>query len=120
MLVSRERRYEYRRCAERGVRNHIPRYGNQLDADWFPLAHDFWARLLRRRDDSCRLFALRPGPLRGGFQAESAAIRSDDCSGDFVQQDGARLEKGVRPDGRAALGYLDGFLCKRRRIQIGR
>ena len=43
------------------------------------------------------------------FRAEPAPVRRDDRRRHAVQQDGAGAAQGLRPDGRAALGDLDGL-----------
>ena len=50
------------------------------------------------------------------FRAEPAPVRRDDRRRHAVQQDGAGAAQGLRPDGRAALGHLDGLLRQWRRL----
>ena len=69
------------------------RHGAQLVAHRLALAHDLRPGLLRGRDDACRGFALRPGPLRHRVPPEPAAVRRDDRGRHPVQQDGAGLRK---------------------------
>src|SRR5580704_15881287 len=86
------------------------RCAGQLGAQRVAVADDLWAGLLRGRDDAHRRQPLRPRPVRRGVPAEPAPIRRDDRRRHLVQQDGAGLAQGLRPDGRAALGHLDGLL----------
>ena len=50
------------------------------------------------------------------FRAEPAPIGRHDRRRHAVQQDGAGAAQGLRPDGRAALGHLDGLLRQWRRL----
>jgi NADH-quinone oxidoreductase subunit B len=50
------------------------------------------------------------------FPAEPPPVRRDDRRRNALQQDGAGAAQGLRPDGRAALGDLDGLVRERRRL----
>src|SRR5579859_3321840 len=80
------------------------------------MADDVRPGLLRRRDDPRLYGALRSRPLRRGAAPEPARLRRDDRRRHADQQDGARSAQGLRPDGRAALGDLDGQLRQWRRL----
>src|SRR5205823_7608614 len=80
------------------------------------VADDVRARVLRDRNDARRRRALRSRPLRRRVSSEPASIGRDDRRRHPLQQDGAGASQGVRPDGRAALGHLDGLLRQRRRL----
>jgi hypothetical protein len=60
--------------------------------------------------------ALRPGSFWCCVPPVAAPVRCDDRCRHAVQQDGAGAAQGIRPDGRAALGDLDGILRQRRRL----
>ena len=88
----------------------------QLGAQRLDVADDLRPRLLRGRDDARRRRALRPRPLRHRVPPEPAPVGRDDRGRHAVQQDGAGAAQGLRPDGRAALGDLDGLVRQRRRL----
>ena len=100
----------------KGLRHHVARQRHQLGAQRLDVADDLRPRLLRGRDDARRRRALRPRPLRHRVPAEPAPVRRDDRRRHAVQQDGAGAAQGLRPDGRAALGDLDGLVRQRRRL----
>ena len=101
---------------EKGFVTTIARQRDQLGAQRLDVADDLRPRLLRRGDDARRRRALRPRPLRHRLPPEPAPVRRDDRRRHAVQQDGAGAAQGLRPDGRAALGDLDGLLRQRRRL----
>ena len=74
------------------------------------------ARVLRDRDDGHRRRALRPRALRhGGLPREPAPGRPHDRRRARVAEDGAGAAPGLRPDGRAQVGHLDGRVREQRR-----
>ena len=106
-----------RREPEKGFVSHHPaRHADQLGAHRLDVADDLRPGLLRGRDDARRRRALRPRPLRDRVPPEPAPVRRDDRRRHAVQQDGAGAAQGLRPDGRAALGDLDGLVRERRRL----
>src|SRR6185437_12162847 len=100
----------------KGLRHDDPRQRDQLGAQRLDVADDVRPCLLRGGDDACGRRALRPRPLWRRVPPEPAAVGRDDRRRHAVQQDGAGAAQGVRPDGGAALGDIDGLLRQRRRL----
>ena len=75
--------------------------------------------VLRHRDDGGRCRRLRPRPLRhGGVPRLAAPGRPHGRRRPRVAEDGARAAPGLRPDGRAEVGHLDGRVrLDRRHVQ---
>ena len=102
--------------AGQGLCRRPARQAGELGAHRLAVADDLRPGLLRRRDDAHRDEPLRSRPLRRRVPAEPAPVRRDDRRRHAVQQDGAGAAQGLRPDGRAALGDLDGLLRQWRRL----
>src|SRR5262252_5770227 len=66
--------------------------------------------MLRDRDDARGCGALRSRSLRRRLPPESTPVRCDDRRRHAVQQNGAGVAQGLRPDGRAAVGDLHGIV----------
>jgi hypothetical protein len=88
----------------------------QLGAHRFDVADDLRSGLLRGGDDARRRRAPGSRPLRRGVPPVAAPVRRDDRGRHPGQQDGAGAAQGLRPDARAEVGHLDGFLRQRRRL----
>lgn len=80
------------------------------------MAHDFWSRLLCRRNDASLHSPLRPRSPRYNFPCFSPPVGRYDCGWHSHQQDGSSTTTSVRSDARSTMGYFHGQLCQRRRI----
>ena len=97
------------------LRDRAARGRRALGPSQLRVPRDVRSRVLRARDDGDRRRALRPRALRhGSVPRVAAAGRPDDRRRSRVAEDGAGVAPGVRPDGRAEVGHLDGCVREQR------
>ena len=88
----------------------------QLGAQELGVARDLRARVLRDRDDGRGRRALRPVALgHGDLPGQPAPGRPHDRRRSRQPEDGPGAAPGLRPDGRAQVGHLDGRVREQRR-----